>query len=476
MSSNVPLTRRRPKPSTAHYPELPPPIPSPPSRQGHTTSRRPSVVASTIHEILQDTPSPLRELERGWKETRRKRLGIVSLADENSPRDDTITQVGYDRLRGNNPYDAGETNFHRETFTGKEPGGGVMERPSGNEYRRNRNTVNVRFITSSSSALLTPPDTPPASPKVPDNSIPNRKKDQQASSRAKGNIPTRPRQHSIISSSCPPVPPQPVTIPQPRKHTIKPILSHPLPPTSRPVRIQKNKRDTIYIPSQPSRYEVVLDVVGGQTIRVGRGGRTVEFISGSGGRKGKRRVLDIEEVEKWSNEDKRDWENFNGVVEGFKRIIPRIKIFHPLGHLSITCSSPPDISFSFQKTMESSNINTPSKSTDSSSRESPGFKDMRTRARVRVVYSRSIRELKIDLVCANSLNREKLRTRRVIHIARQFDGNFAVDGKRGEDMTLQDIIHRLGVAGEPGDWREEEKEGVRRLWDLKNEWLRWDDR
>ncbi|WWD07026.1 hypothetical protein V865_005123 [Kwoniella europaea PYCC6329] len=474
MTSRIPPTRRRPlstKNINIEHGNSPGLIPTTLHQLNRSTPRR-AALRSTLRysQALEDTPSPLRELERGWKEVRRERLGIPQPMDG----DETaiqLTQTQYEQSP--NPKNIDEE--HQKELRGDrmrqlDSYDGIKR----NVHERNKNQINVRFVTSSSSALLTPPHTPPESPRSPhvDSSTTiNRNVSEYPPPTSMTVEPKMSTAKTAIVNS--PLVPDTIHREQPfTRDTIQPILSYPLSPTSHPVPIQKNKKDTIYIPSQPSSYEMILYLVVGRIFKVKKGGSLVEFTIGDGKGKKRERILNISHAEHWGQGDRRDWENLRGVVEGFKRITPRIKIFHPLGHLSITCSTPPDVVLTFQ--IQTALIlphprNDKSKTSVLSSRT----ESTNSASRARLVYSRSTKELQIDTACTNVLSEENIRTRRIVRISRQVDSVHLKEQKtRGKD-DLKGISQLFGLDTELLDWREEEKEALRRLWVLRSEWVRW---
>ncbi|WVQ92975.1 hypothetical protein IAU59_000037 [Kwoniella sp. CBS 9459] len=252
------------------------------------------------------------------------------------------------------------------------------------------------------------------------------------------------------------------------KIKLKPILAHPLPPTPRPVPLSKGYTDFIYIYPPASPLELSLYLGEGRVIEVSRGGQKAVFTHGGegdrdadededededgNGRTKYTRVIRLEDRGTWSKEERRDWENLSGVVENFKRITPRIKLYHPLGHLTITCSSPPDVILTFQlefrprpipalpntvvdrlgalgaaqarpRPRNADSRGVPSVEADSSPQAPPRPSLSRTREtcerdliKVRIRYSRAIDQLRIDTERGRSgvIEPERYRTKRSV--------------------------------------------------------------
>lgn len=79
--------------------------------------------------------------------------------------------------------------------------------------------------------------------------------------------------------------------------------------------------------------------------------------------------------------------------------------------------------------------------------------------KVRLCYSRISKEIRLDTSYAKALHseksEEKLRTKRIVPLTNKGD----IDVAYGTNHTE--------------DWRDEEKEGLKRLWDTKREWGKW---
>ncbi|OCF32467.1 hypothetical protein I316_05894 [Kwoniella heveanensis BCC8398] len=117
-----------------------------------------------------------------------------------------------------------------------------------------------------------------------------------------------------------------------------PILADPLPPTLRPVPISKADSDTIYVHPLSSPLELTLHLQGGRRIEVYRGGLEVRlsdrrYTEGEEEKQDEEpekvrtvegRMMKLEESDYWTKEERTDWANLAGVVEGFKRITPRV--------------------------------------------------------------------------------------------------------------------------------------------------------
>ncbi|WWC90951.1 uncharacterized protein L201_005889 [Kwoniella dendrophila CBS 6074] len=427
MTSVPTCTRRRPLSVSviheAHLePALPEPIPCPITPLVTSYRSNLSRGLGLGHHQDEYTPSPLKELEKRWKETRRRRMG-------NGESDNNVKN----RFIKHNVHE--------------------IDEPT----RRN----NVRFA-SSSSALLTPPSTPPRSPQL---SAKETQYEQAVLHSAKPN-------RGKKGNTAPAYPAIPPDLQSVSPQAFHPITSSPLPPTVKPVPILKAKEDTIYVHSPASSYELTLNLAVGQVIRVRKGGMVIELTSGTG--REKARILRLRDFENWSKYEKRDWENVSGVVEGFKRITPRVKLYHPLGHLIMTCSSPPDIIISFRLGFE-----TPRSSPRNLKYNQQNGHKMTMRrqgySRVKVIYSRSKSEMKVDTICKDTSHhsKESLKTQRLIKLSPH---NQQENLDKGEGLSsLEELAVELGFQTDFQDWKEEENEGLRRLWFLRDEWGRWDN-
>ncbi|KAK4689131.1 hypothetical protein P7C73_g977, partial [Tremellales sp. Uapishka_1] len=218
-----------------------------------------------------------------------------------------------------------------------------------------------------------------------------------------------------------------------------PILSYPLPPTPRPIPISTST--TIHIPSPASSAEIIIFLENGKnSIQVLRGGGQITF-STSGVVK---RVVSLQDCANWDVVQKKEWEEVHLLVERFKRRTPRMKIFHTLGHLTISCSTPPDISLSFT-TLD---------------RMGPG----KGETKVRITYSRLAKDIRIET--SSRLHRqEKYQTRRLVPLLQ----DPLVRQKEQGREEMQTVCDELGIAHVDG-WQEVELVGLRRLWDTRSEW------
>ncbi|WRT69324.1 uncharacterized protein IL334_006308 [Kwoniella shivajii] len=442
--SSCPLRpRRRPLSTESSGPSSTLPIEIPKfearvTELGALTPNRISFIERLKVDHLEDTPSPLRDLEKGWKDTRRRRLeGDKRLMEARS------------QLPGGRP-------------VSNTKGKGFKEN---NEYRSSSNQNNVRFTTFSTSAPLTPPTTPPHSPRCSSNLFPKNSDEVVIIP-----VPDQPIRTTIEIPQAavrrPTTTLARLTPQQVSKPTIHPILAYPLPPTPRPVPLIQGKIDTIYILTSSSPFELILLLDGGKRIKILRGGRAIQ--TSTEAKKDGQRVLDLANTADWTKKDERDWENVRAIVERFKRITTNVKMYHSLGNLSITCSSPSDLILSFQVDSDPLSRISPKRTyetTFTGKRNVVGNGEIK----VRLVYSRLISECRIDTttVLRDRRHDEKLRTKRIVAVSQSLGRlHYAKLGR----TDIEDVGIHLGLLSNFIDWREEEKEAVRRLWALKDEW------
>ncbi|EIW67104.1 hypothetical protein TREMEDRAFT_64973 [Tremella mesenterica DSM 1558] len=354
---------------------------------------------------------------------------------------------------------------------------------------------------------------------------------------------------------------------------LEPILAHPLPPTPHPIPLHIGKKETIYIPYV--RYELRLFLPGHKTITVLSGGRSLIYSSPQispspsrptssskqhtayskqyhvepetsrinkkvvdapkrfdehrrrqeGEEKGKgdeRYKLSLDDFTKWTEREKKEWKAVYSLVERFKRSTPRVKIYHPLGQLTLTCSDPPDVILAFDLHCPSvsdtsstfAHTSSPPMSTTFRSvapnterttnhhQSGVDFTKKRTglegTTRVRLLYSRLAKEIRVDIskTVHNQGRRETLRSRRMaelitspIHVSdrtRPFKTLVLENEDIMDRLSLSDQTHlrrdpekvhqafiSLGLSiSTMESWSKEEIEAVCRLWDLRNEWDR----
>ena len=144
-----------------------------------------------------------------------------------------------------------------------------------------------------------------------------------------------------------------------------------------------------------------------------------------------------------------------------------MKIFHALGHLTITCSSPPDVILSFLLG-ESASI--ARRQRDAPASEAAGNSD----GKVRVILSRIAKQISIDTVTqyagpAEFGRKEKFRSKRVLPLG---SAHFNLSPPVTGNATVEDAWTSLGIYRKGGR-HSEELEGVRRLWVLRDEWCRY---
>ncbi|WVQ81205.1 hypothetical protein IAT38_003327 [Cryptococcus sp. DSM 104549] len=324
----------------------------------------------------------------------------------------------------------------------------------------------VRFHASQGSAPPTPPDTPPP--------LPVQHPTTRTHVPSPFHLPPPPTPPTASPTNPQPQPTSPVIhIPPDLTRRPSPILAGPLPPTFRPVRLRPDIKDTIHVLLSPS-IDVVLSLAGGRLVRVLAGGRAVELAhEDEGGALRLERKLEMDGSEKWSGEDLRVWEGIRKAVEVFKKRAARVKLYHQLGNLIITCSSPPDIILSFRLRLP--NQPGPHGASSRPAGASPACAmPTSDTVKIRVAYSRVSRELRIDTSSTRAdcttpkdqglqLVKERLRTKRV------------VASTSPERVSAESGAEGLGLVGvDMSEWREEEREAVKRIWGLRGEWARWD--
>ncbi|ADV22974.1 Hypothetical Protein CGB_F3640W [Cryptococcus gattii WM276] len=115
------------------------------------------------------------------------------------------------------------------------------------------------------------------------------------------------------------------------------------------------------------------------------------------------------------------------------------------GNITVMCCKPPDIVISFRfmspcGKMSSTNVTC-------------------STIKVRLCYSRISKEIRLDTSYAKTSHstklEERLRTKRIVPLTCNGD---------------VDVVYRTDHTD---DWRDEEKEGLKRLWDTKREWGKW---
>ncbi|RXK39010.1 hypothetical protein M231_03740 [Tremella mesenterica] len=353
----------------------------------------------------------------------------------------------------------------------------------------------------------------------------------------------------------------------------KPILAHPLPPTPRPIPLHIGKKETIHIPY--ARYELRLFLHGQKNITILPGGRSLiysspqissspsqptsssepraayskqdhagpersmknkkdsdaykqsderrhKFERDDKGNGEERYRLSLDDFNKWTDREKKEWKAVYSLVERFKRSTPRMKIYHPLGQLTLTCSDPPDVILAFDlhcpsvsdtsstfahtstppisTTFQSVALNT--ERTTNHQQYDVDFTKKRTglegTTRLRLLYSRLAKEIRVDIskTVHNQGRRETLRSRRMaelitspIHVSdrtRPFKTLVLENEDIMDRLSLSDQTHlrrdpekvhqafiSLGLSiSTMESWSKEEIEAVCRLWDLRNEWDR----
>ncbi|ORY28809.1 hypothetical protein BCR39DRAFT_533982 [Naematelia encephala] len=418
-----------------------------------STNRTPDVTRPSIARIklaFQDTPEKLRVLEDGWRERRR----VVSRETT-----DLVGQVGQKEKK----VEGSDTQGKAGAYMGEH------KHPTSNQSRRVRKSsdnddsaydsgtlptkTRMPFHAKTRTLRINVPPTPPPSPPPsrdfdPKLSVRQSSRLQSEDTKSVEVIPMLPG-NSGSSSSVP---------------NLQPILARPLIPTSRPVPLtRRNSESTIHIHPLSSAYELTIQLSrSSPPIIVYRGGSVI-------GHGSKRNTVKLAMSAQWNREDKRIWDKVQKLVEGFKKITTRVKVYHTLGRLIVTCSTPPDMILSFSFDCSST---IPHRTTDHQNFHEPQLCPHSNTAdpiKVQVTYSRVQKQLRIDTSSRPTtlleLPKEAFRTRRTINMRSLNDRQ--CDNRDGEDL------HTL-LSGDNCGWREEEREGSRRLWELRSEWTRYD--
>ncbi|ODO04800.1 hypothetical protein I350_05410 [Cryptococcus amylolentus CBS 6273] len=238
--------------------------------------------------------------------------------------------------------------------------------------------------------------------------------------------------------------------PSSKKHSNLPgpILASPLPPKSEPPNRTLIRQDTIFVYPRKG-IELILCLADRQEeICVSSHGKRLSIRSLKEGAATAPKQIILEHSSKWGKGERREWERVRKLVEVYKRQTPQAKLYHALGNITVTCSSPPDIILSFQLTPL----------------RTPASRAAVADARVRVTYSRIARELRVDTSSIKPSKTgqgtkgsyEKLRTKRILSL--RSDGT----------------VDSMEKKGSTKDWRPEEMEGLKRLWNSMEAWNRWE--
>ncbi|GMK57147.1 hypothetical protein CspeluHIS016_0309870 [Cutaneotrichosporon spelunceum] len=207
----------------------------------------------------------------------------------------------------------------------------------------------------------------------------------------------------------------------------EPILVQPLPPTRHLEPLSRKSSDTIAV-HQPTADVALTLNFHRQTAYVNSAGDVVT-IEGRGPQ-----VLRLADSASWSASQRHLWQLLARLVREYKRRTPRIKVFTPLGELVVTCCEPPDIVLSY-------------------------LVEAQAATKVRLRYSLSSFEAVLDTSShrPRGTRDETHRTRRSIPL--RWSGE-------GEGAALA-----LGV--DCSEWESMEKDAVRRLWTLREDWARF---
>ncbi|CAK9779960.1 hypothetical protein CC85DRAFT_287642 [Cutaneotrichosporon oleaginosum] len=209
--------------------------------------------------------------------------------------------------------------------------------------------------------------------------------------------------------------------------TPKPIRVHPLPLTRHPEALSRKSSDTIVV--HPPTAEVALTLnLRRQTAQINRVGDEVT-IEGRAPQ-----CLRLADSANWSAAQRDLWQLLARLVAEYKRRTPRVKVFTALGELVVTCCEPPDIVLSYLVSDE-------------------------TTTKVRLRYSLSSFEAILD-----TSTRRPRGTRDETHRARRsIPLRWSGQGERAA----------LALGVDFADWDSAEKDAVRRLWALREDWARF---
>lgn len=103
----------------------------------------------------------------------------------------------------------------------------------------------------------------------------------------------------------------------------KPILPGLLPATTRPVPLTARPKSTIQILPRTTTHGIMIHTHDQSTLNVDKDGRrmVVEFI---GTRKDRKQQLLLKDQSKWTDRERKEWDTVWQLVEGFKRVTPRV--------------------------------------------------------------------------------------------------------------------------------------------------------
>jgi hypothetical protein len=145
-------------------------------------------------------------------------------------------------------------------------------------------------------------------------------------------------------------------------------------------------------------------------------------------------VLRLVDSASWSTSQRDLWHLFTRLVTEYKRRAARVKVFTPLGELVVTCCEPPDIVLSYLVADEAT-------------------------TKVRLRYSLSSFEAVLD-----TSTRRPRGTRDETHRARRsIPLRWSGEGERAA----------LALGVDFAEWESAEKDAVRRLWALREDWARF---
>ncbi|WVN87887.1 uncharacterized protein L203_103084 [Cryptococcus depauperatus CBS 7841] len=381
-----------------------------------------------------DTPLHLRNLENRWKTRRRKVLEDVSNQASTCASTSSDLPISYLAFGGKRRLDKTQTIFQNDTKSSKP---NILLEDTHNAKTQVAQIWNqtVSCFPVLRGLPLTPPDSP---------SIKGQQLQKAPYSAFQDQAMVLPSHQDLRAAAVPKIVPK---MSSTFKSSYAPVKAYPLPPTPHPVPLGAGGGNTIHVSPSPS-LEMILNLARSKQIRIQKGGRQMVFLN-SKPIKGwiMQKRLNVLEKEGWALEDVKDWELIENYVQRFKRQTPQAKIYHALGNITITCSTPPDVVISFRLP---SKINY------------EGSLSLQCTVKIRMVYSRLAQELRIDTSSveysskvANPKSLEKLKTKRIIPLLN--DGNVNSEHEQGRTK----------------DWKQEEVEALKRLWETMPEWSKW---
>lgn len=272
---------------------------TPSSTPIHRHAPAPPQTTSTIRQLrvaFQDTPLKLKDLEEGWRAHRAREI-------------DSLTHTAPESIRNAK----NEQSFHHQYAP---------------------HDVLWAKRASPRQVALSVANTPTPAPRT---TLTNSKLDEAVAHQA--------GQTSVLSlgqaSQQTLLPPTPPTSPRPKSPTVpppavpvyayrststRPIVAHPLAPTSGRVPLSKRTRDTIQVHAPAEAVAITLSLGGDAcTLRVNRAGDELTIAPNSGSSGRQRCTIRVRDRTKWTATDHKQWMHVAGLVEEFKRHATRVR-------------------------------------------------------------------------------------------------------------------------------------------------------